>query len=81
MDIISAENIWYTLNRCWINCYIGPSDKFTIDIGAGFASEEFRMNTRLIGTKVKVVPTELHHGIGMVEYRYCELRRLYIIFK
>jgi hypothetical protein len=42
-------------------------------------SKEFAQLTNTMGTKVKIVPIEAHHSIGIVERYYSLIQRAYLI--
>lgn len=51
----------------------------TTDAGTNFASSEFRVEARLLGTTCHEVPTEAHHSVGKIERYHAPLRRAYQI--
>ena len=76
---ISAKHTWDTLRTCWIDTYLGPPDIITTDAGKNFASREFNQYAATIGTRLKIVPVEAHHSIGIVERYHAPIRRAYSI--
>jgi len=58
---------------------LGPLDQITTDAGKNFASQEFRQNASIIGTKVKIVPVEAYNFISKVERYYAVVCRAYSI--
>ena len=63
----------------WIDSYLGPPDQITVDAGKQFASREFAEYASVQGMKVKIVPVEAHHSIGIVERYHGPIRRAYKI--
>ena len=76
---ISAKHTWDTLRACWIDTYLGPPDQITTDAGKNFTSREFNQYATTMGTRLKIVPVESHHSIGIVERYHAPIRRAYVI--
>jgi hypothetical protein len=76
---ISAKHTWDALRACWIDTYLGPPDQITTDAGKNFVSKEFGQIANTMGVKLKAVPIEAHHSIGMVERYHTLVRRAFYI--
>ena len=76
---ISTKTTWDTLRLYWIDTYLGPPDRVVTDIGTNFTSKEFTQSTNSMGIKLKAVPVEAHHSIGIVERYHSPLRRAFNI--
>jgi hypothetical protein len=78
---MSARTAWDTLRICWIDTYLGPSDRLIHDAGKNFASIEFRQLANSMAIEVKEVLVEAHNSVGQVERYYAPLRRAYEIIQ
>jgi hypothetical protein len=73
----TSKTIWDTLRLCWIDTYLGPPDQITADADKNYAGDEFKQLANSVGTRVKIVPVEAHHSIGLVERYHGPIRRAY----
>lgn len=76
---VSAKHIWEVLKACWIDVYIGPPNRVSIDAGANVSSAYFRAQAKYMSIEVKEAPVEAHNSIGKVERFHQHLRRAYEI--
>jgi hypothetical protein len=79
LQSLSAQHTWDALKQCWIDTYLGPPDQITTDAGKQFTSKEFAQLANSTGTKIKIVPVEAHHSVGIVERYHNMVRRAYKI--
>ena len=76
---LTAKHTWEVLKMRWIDTYLGPPEQITVDAGKQFASKEFAEYADVQGMKIKIVPVEAHHSIGIVERYHGPIRRAYKI--
>ncbi|KAI1001275.1 hypothetical protein K3495_g6924 [Podosphaera aphanis] len=76
---VSAQTVWETLRRCWIDIYVGPPDLIIHDSGTNFTSREFQQSAATLIIRKKCVPVEAAQSVGMVERYHGPLRRAYKI--
>jgi hypothetical protein len=77
----SSKNTWDLLRMCWIDTYLGPPDWIVADAGKNFVSKEFGQIASTVGTKLKIVPVELHNLISITKRYHGPLRRAYQILE
>ena len=78
---MTTKNVWYALQQCWIDTYLGPPDIITNDAGSNFTSREFKGYATSMGISCKTVPVEAHWSIGIVERAHASLRRAYKVIR
>jgi hypothetical protein len=77
---MSALVLWYTLRRLWIDTYLGPPDVIVGDAGSNITAREFKHYTLQAGCRLKIVPVEAHHSIGLLERFHPLIKRCFLIF-
>jgi hypothetical protein len=48
-----------------------------VDAGKNLVSKEFKDNTTIVGTRLKIVPVEAYHSIRKLERYYIIIRKAY----
>ncbi|EED18931.1 hypothetical protein TSTA_126390 [Talaromyces stipitatus ATCC 10500] len=76
---LSAKDTWEALRAAWIDTYLGPPDVISHDTGTNFASNEFKMEARMMGITCHQVLVEAHSSIGKVERYHAPLCRAFNI--
>jgi hypothetical protein len=76
-----ACTAWDTLRICWIDTYLGLSDKLIHNAKKNFASTEFRQLANSMVIEVEEVLVEAYNSVGQVERYYAPLRRAYEIIQ
>lgn len=74
---MDAGTAWRLLRKFWVDVYARAPDYISTDAGTNLNSAGFKDRALLMGSIVKIVPTEAHERIGLVERSHAVLRKIY----
>eukprot|EP00171_Calliarthron_tuberculosum_P011974 IDg11974t1 len=77
LNSASSKSCWEAIRSCWINILSGAPNTIKADAGRQFDSKEFRGSARAEGIPVDIIPTEVHHKIGLLERYHKIVRQVY----
>lgn len=77
VDKMDSIRAWKLFRQHWIDVYAGAPDFITTDAETKLNSQTFEDSAEGMGSIVRIVPSEAHDRVGLVERNHVYLRTVY----